>query len=148
MPRKAKPATTADHLARYQRAYERDSNPLTAWRALVEALASDVPLPPFVLNYLDGVAWDLLEMAARTRTDKSAMTDAKIAAALGLKRRGRGTIAAREHTAVRNRRIAEFVKRQLAAGHQLDHTYDHVADLFNAKRKTVRDAWEAYKHTL
>jgi hypothetical protein len=142
--RSAKPETTADHLARYQRAYERDNNPLMAWRALVEALASDVSLPPFVLDYLDGVGWDLLEMAARARTDKSAMTDAKITAALGLKRRGRGIIAAREHIASRNRLIAQFVEHQLAEAHQLDHTYDHVARLFNVGRKTVRDAWEAH----
>jgi hypothetical protein len=147
MPRRAS-KLNAELIAAYQREWESDKNPLAVWRALVEALASDAPLPSFVLDYLSDVGWDLLEMAARTRTDKSAMTDAKIVSALGLKRSGRGSLAAREHNRVRNRWIAMEVKRHLNDKHKLDHTYDHVAKLCRVKRKTVRDAWAEYGGTL
>jgi hypothetical protein len=76
------------------------------------------------------------------------MTDATIVAALGLKRSGRDSLAAREHTRVRNRWIAVRVRRQLNDGHQLDHAYDAVATVCRVKRKTVRDAWAKYGSTL
>jgi hypothetical protein len=81
MPRKAKAqphpegrqgSVNSELIVGYQREWETERNPLAVWRALNETLASEAPLPDFVLDYLDGVGWAILErwLLARVRTER------------------------------------------------------------------------------
>jgi hypothetical protein len=125
--------------------YADTRNPLYAWRAFQEARGFDLPVPSWVLEYLDGAARNLYNLTSTKRRPSKAAS--AIAEAIGMKRKGKtgaGTVFSR-HDETQDLMIACEVHWRLDWGHKLTYAYEYVADKHRISSATVSRAWNKYK---
>lgn len=132
----------------YRLAYERDGNPLDAWSALYTARRSDLPIPDWVLTYLDRCATSLLHLAKEGHEGNNKTSPAsEIAEAIEMKDRGKSG---------RGTRLSKFTdkkwmiygihvgNRMVCFRDQEKYAIEGVAKKFNVSPSTVRLGWKKY----
>jgi hypothetical protein len=133
-PRKP-PARSFHQSAHYRTEYER-GNPVMAWRAFWWARLEGKRVPAWVMDYLEGVASNLLDLAALENARPS--NDARIAAALGLKAKGRNTVIRRDRQAIRDAWIVRDVAQARRRGLTVDAAYAVVGDRWNLSDEAIK----------
>lgn len=131
------------YLAACRKAYERDKNPIMAWRAFWWARLEGVRVPTWVLAYLEDVASDLLDMAvlAHTQPKNDRNADARIVRALKFKMNGPQTAMQRDRTATRNALIVRHM-RSARRGRSDLKAFAIVGEQWNMSPENVRAIWK------
>jgi hypothetical protein len=141
----------------HRRSYEQTRNPIDAWRGYYECRTGDVPLPEWVLKYLDTVALTFCRWSTEHHEVPRDL-HAAIASALGMNVPGRGNVfeQAKDNRAfmlaldvLRKRRNAERLKEHF----KLYLAIEEVAQEQSAKGRrvsvsTVNRAWQKYQHLM
>lgn len=102
--------------------YQRSRNPLHVWEAIAACVDAEVPLPGWVQHYLYGVAVHIVT-AAHERPPQARKIDQTIAAAVGLRSRGK--------------------RNPLAEPTQALHEFWLAHQVFVVRRQNKHWSWEA-----
>ena len=122
---------------------------LPAWRAFWDARCRRTEAPAWALAYLEDVAADLLELAARARLET--IEDHHVVQALQLK--PVSTQMRREHHRTRDVMMAQALAAALTQPvppherHKIDLLAGQVATEFGVSRSTVKAAWQRHRHS-
>ena len=120
--------------------FEKDQNPLYAWRAYQNCREHKVPIPDWVFAYLDSSAKNLLDIL------NSDCPSDETYAALGLNRKGRGTLYKRFLDADnRFKAVCEVISGNDEALRKID-IYGKVADRMGVETSTIQKWCKAYMH--
>ena len=126
-------------LNRLKRLNSHNPNPLYAWKAYKHSREFGMPIPGWVLNYLDDSATKLL---AIEQPEKNKVARA-ISDAIGMKKQGRGTVFANYRKIERDLKIAvrvsELIEKEKEERGSCKETaiYDEVAKELDCDRSTV-----------
>ena len=128
-------------------AYERDGNPLDVWSAYCEARESGLPVPDWILTYLDRCAVALLNLGSDSAHGKSVtVPSAAIAEAFEMKRPGKGGRGS-VFSKFTNRRWIFYggtVALYMRQGDQETDAIEDVARKNGVSAATVRRAYKKY----
>ena len=120
--------------------FEKDQNPLYAWRAYQNCREHKIPIPDWVLAYLDSSAGKLLDIEFPEQPAHETY------AALGLNRKGRGTLYKRFLDADnRFKAVCEVISGNDEALRKID-IYGKVADRMGVETSTIQKWCKAYMH--
>ena len=120
--------------------FRKDQNPLYAWRAYQNCREHKVPMPDWVFAYLDSSAKNLLDIS------NSDCPSDETYAALGLNRKGRGTLYKRFLDADnRFKAVCEVISGNDEALRKID-IYGKVADRMGVETSTIQKWCKAYMH--
>ena len=120
--------------------FEKDQNPLYVWRAYQNCREHKVPIPDWVLAYLDSSAGKLLDIEFPEQPAHETY------AALGLNRKGRGTLYKRFLDADnRFKAVCEVISGNDEALRKID-IYGKVADRMGVETSTIQKWCKAYMH--
>ena len=120
--------------------FQKDQNPLYAWRAYQNCREHKVPIPDWVFAYLDFSAKNLLDIL------NSDCPSDETYAALGLNRKGRGTLYKRFLDADnRFKAVCEVISGNDEALRKID-IYGKVADRRGVETSTIQKWCKAYMH--
>jgi len=120
--------------------FEKDQNPLYAWRAYQNCREHKIPIPDWVLAYLDSSAGKLLDVESPEQPAHETY------AALGLNMKGRGTLYKRFLDADnRFKAVCEVISGNDEALRKID-IYGKVADRMGVETSTIQKWCKAYMH--
>ncbi len=120
--------------------FKKDQNPLYAWRAYQNCREHKAPIPDWVFAYLDSSAKNLLDIL------NSDCPSDETYAALGLNRKGRGTLYKRFLDADnRFKAVCEVISGNDEALRKID-IYGKVADRMGVETSTIQKWCKAYMH--
>ena len=120
--------------------FKKDQNPLYAWRAYQNCREHKIPIPDWVLAYLDSSAGKLLDIEFPEQPAHETY------AALGLNRKGRGTLYKRFLDADnRFKAVCEVISGNDEALRKID-IYGKVADRMGVETSTIQKWCKAYMH--
>ena len=120
--------------------FKKDQNPLYAWRAYQNCRKHKIPIPDWVFAYLDSSAKNLLDIL------NSDCPSDETYAALGLNRKGRGTLYKRFLDADnRFKAVCEVISGNDEALRKID-IYGKVADRMGVETSTIQKWCKAYMH--
>ena len=120
--------------------FQKDQNPLYAWRAYQNCREHKVPMPDWVFAYLDSSAKNLLDIL------NSDCPSDETYAALGLNMKGRGTLYKRFLDADnRFKAVCEVISGNDEALRKID-IYGKVADRMGVETSTIQKWCKAYMH--
>ena len=120
--------------------FRKDQNPLYAWRAYQNCREHKIPIPDWVLAYLDSSAGKLLDIEFPEQPAHETY------AALGLNRKGRGTLYKRFLDADnRFKAVCEVISGNDEALRKID-IYGKVADRMGVETSTIQKWCKAYMH--
>jgi len=120
--------------------FKKDQNPLYAWRAYQNCREHKIPIPDWVLAYLDSSAGKLLDIEFPEQPAHETY------AALGLNMKGRGTLYKRFLDADnRFKAVCEVISGNDEALRKID-IYGKVADRMGVETSTIQKWCKAYMH--
>ena len=120
--------------------FRKDQNPLYAWRAYQNCREHKILIPDWVLAYLDSSAGKLLDIEFPEQPAHETY------AALGLNRKGRGTLYKRFLDADnRFKAVCEVISGNDEALRKID-IYGKVADRMGVETSTIQKWCKAYMH--
>ncbi|MCG7931502.1 MAG: hypothetical protein N0E44_15805 [Candidatus Thiodiazotropha lotti] len=129
--------------AQHYKFYKKTGNPLYAWHTYNMFSSAELPIPEWVLEYLDQCTKNLLNL-----WDNPPKESAKsIANALNMVSPGRGSVFT--DTSRRDLDIASHIAESLNKDPDLkpDQLYDSTAKYFGVSRSTVQRAWAEWRET-
>ncbi len=127
----------------YRKLYEFENNPLWAWLVYQRARTWGVPIPEWVLIYLDDVSQKLWGKHSGS-----------VREALGFAYKGRGKRYDQYLRTIRDHRLAIVVDQQIRKNikeigqEQIVAAYESVAEEYGENFSTVRRAYEKFKELL
>jgi hypothetical protein len=120
--------------------FQKDQNPLYAWRAYQNCREHKISIPDWVLAYLDSSAGKLLDIEFPEQPAHETY------AALGLNMKGRGTLYKRFLDADnRFKAVCEVISGNDEALRKID-IYGKVADRMGVETSTIQKWCKAYMH--
>ncbi len=130
-------------LERYRKLYEFENNPLWAWLGYRKARTGGVPIPEWVLIYLDDVSQKLWGKHSGS-----------VREALGFAYKGRGKRHGQYLRTIRDHNLAVAVDQQIRKNikeigeEQIVAAYELVAEKYGEHFSAVRRAYEKFKELL
>lgn len=128
-------------MADYEQLYAASRSPVWVFQAWLHARGASVPVPLWVLGYLDAAARNVMDLTGEPPKARSIAP--AVARALGFLQPGKGR---RNPFAVRDRdrSIAASVFLHRVSGHKLLHAYEAAAAKHGVTRRTAERAWRKY----
>ena len=142
------PALRARWIEGHRKAYERRKNPVFLWHVYLLCRRTGLSLPPWVLEYFDGVAQTFDAWATgKTPMPESRALPVAVAKTLGMRRLGAGNVFREYLHQWKDTEawLAQRVYDQVRDGHKLSFAQERVAKECGVSTGKVRRACGKYK---
>lgn len=132
----------------YRRRFEQGRNPVYAWRAYAESRGHHLPIPGWVLEYLDSPAGDFWQWSMAGRPPEGRELGEALVDALLMRRarKGPGTVFGEVFPDKDSMELAAGVHLKVRLERfKVDQAVDEVAKAHKVHRSTVLRAWARHK---
>jgi|AntAceMinimDraft_9_1070365.scaffolds.fasta_scaffold01459_11 type I restriction-modification system DNA methylase subunit len=115
--------------------FEEEKNPLFAWQAYQASQELRVPIPCWVLDYLNEVAENLLNPSQPSADERAGVTIQK---ALLMNKKGRGNVFLRYADFHDRWNALNQVRELLEKGETLDNAFNKISKKINLSKEAVK----------